>query len=96
MVFYNLVAKEKKDADISLSYSIADCIKSIYGFTMKYSREITREKQMGGGLNRYDFAYAGRDIINKRITSFKRITPSLIKASTNKVDRVAEKKYNRR
>lgn len=63
---------------------------------MKYSRKKSkREKQRGGWLNEYDFAYPGMDIVNSGLTRFKRIAPSLIQTATKQLHTVTEKKLNR-
>ena len=63
--------------------------------TMKYTRKIKKEEQIHGWLNTYGSAYPGSDIVNTRLTKFKRISSSLIRNLANQVEWVAEKKYNR-
>ena len=41
-------------------------------------------------LNRYDFAYAGRDIVNQAA----KVAPDIIKAATNDVDKIVEQRIN--
>ena len=42
--------------------------------------------QTGGFLNRYDFAYAGRDVVNQA----GKVGPGIIKGALNKADSVAK------
>ena len=44
--------------------------------TYNYSR---KRKQRGGFLNRYDFAYAGRDTVKQASKELQRIGPGLLK-----------------
>ena len=37
-----------------------------------------RRKHRGGFLNRYDFAYAGRDIVNQAMKGLDTLAPKLI------------------
>ena len=41
-------------------------------------------------LNRYDFAYAGRDTVNQAA----KVAPGVIKAATNDINNIAEQKIN--
>lgn len=49
-------------------------------------------KQSGEFLNRYYFAYAGRDTANTAILSLNRITPGLIKKTGSQIDQVAQRR----
>ena len=46
-------------------------------------------RQRGGFLNRYDFAYAGRDTANQAAKKFNSLAPGPIKQESSKVDRLA-------
>lgn len=62
-------------------------------FQKKKRRTRTRRKgkqQYGGFLNHYDFAYAGRDTVNQAA----KVAPSIIKAATNDVNKIAEQRIN--
>ena len=47
-----------------------------------------RKRQCGGFLNRYDFAYAGRDKVNQAA----KVAPGVVKAATNDIDNIAEQR----
>ena len=53
----------------------------------RHRRHTGRKKnlQWGGFFGRYDFAYAGRDIVNK----VGKIAPGLIKQATSEIDKIA-------
>ena len=55
-------------------------------------RKTRKRRQKGVFLNRYDFAYAGRDTINTGLNAFKRFVPSLIENARNEMYKVTEKK----
>ena len=44
-----------------------------------------RSLRIGGFLNRYDFAYAGRDVVNQA----GKISPNIIKQATGEIDKIA-------
>ena len=46
--------------------------------------------QHGGFLNRYDFAYAGRDTVNQAV----KVVPGVIKAAADDINKVAEQRIN--
>ena len=50
--------------------------------TYNYSR---KRKQRGGFLNRYDFAYAGRDTVKQASKELERIGPTLIKKAVEEL-----------
>ena len=57
----------------------------------KYQRtDQKRQRQLGGFLNCYDFAYAGRDTVNQAA----KVAPSIIKAATNGVNNIAKTRIN--
>ena len=49
-----------------------------------------KRKRQCGFLNRYDFAYAGRDTVNQAA----KVAPGVIKAATNDVNNIAEQRIN--
>ena len=53
--------------------------------TYNYSR---RKKQRGGFLNRYDFAYAGRDAVNQVAKNLEKIGPALIEKTSKELERI--------
>ena len=67
--------------------------------TYNYSR---KRKQRGGFLNRYDFAYAGRDTVKQASKELERIGPVLIKKAVKELyqtpfrllETAGKKKYN--
>ena len=46
--------------------------------------------QTGGFLNRYDFAYAGTDMINQAMKGLNSLPPRPIKQTSEEVDRLAQ------
>ena len=61
-----------------------------------------KKKQRGGFLNRYDFAYAGRDTVSQAGKELERIGPALIKKVVEELyqtpfillETAGKKKYN--
>ena len=49
-----------------------------------------RQRQTGGFLNRYDFAYAGRDTVNQA----GEIAPAIIKQATQQIDKISQDRIN--
>ena len=49
-----------------------------------------KRSQTGGFLNRYNFAYAGRDTVNQ----VRKIAPEIIKQATGQIDRIAQDGIN--
>ena len=49
-----------------------------------------RKKQIGGFLNRYDFAYAGRDTVNQ----VGKIAPDIINKATSDINKIAQQKID--
>lgn len=43
--------------------------------------------QSGGFLNRYDFAYVGRDVVNQ----LGKVTPGVIKSASSEINNVAQR-----
>ena len=56
---------------------------------MRDWRKIKRntKRKRAGCLNRYEFAYTGRNAVNTALTTFKKVAPSLIETTTNQVDK---------
>ena len=44
----------------------------------KYKQRRTKRQRHGGFLNRYDFAYAGRDTVNQVMKGLDSLTPKLL------------------
>ena len=49
-----------------------------------------RSHQRGGFLNRYNFTYAGRDVVNQA----GKIAPNIIKQATGEIDKIAQTRIN--
>ena len=49
-----------------------------------------RRRQTGGFLNRYDFAYVGRDVVNQA----EKIAPEIIRQATGQIDKIAQDRFN--
>ena len=47
------------------------------------------EKDRGGFLNRYDFAYAGRDTVNQASKQLNVLAPKLVEQLTTALDKVS-------
>ena len=47
-------------------------------------------RQTGGFLNRYDFAYAGRDTVNQ----VGKVVPKIITQTTGEINKIAEQRIN--
>lgn len=47
--------------------------------------------QSGGFLNRYDFAYVGRDVVNQ----LGKVTPGVIKSASSEINNVAQRMLSR-
>ena len=68
----------------------------------RYNTYSSRKRQRGGFLNRYDFAYAGRDAVSQASKELERIGPGLIKKAIEELcqtpvrllETVGKKKYN--
>ena len=58
--------------------------------TKHKTRKRKNKRQYGGFLNRYDFAYAGRDTVNQAA----KVAPEMIKAATNNLNKIAEQRLN--
>ena len=51
---------------------------------------VEEKKQMGGFLNRCDFAYAGRDTVNQAA----KVAPGVIKNAGNEINNIAKERIN--
>ena len=58
----------------------------------KYKRKnpTKRKRQYGSFLIRYDFAYAGRDVVNQAA----KVAPGVMKAVTNEINKIAAQRIN--
>ena len=65
-----------------------------YGEESKKKKQRRQKKQIGGWLNRYDFAYAGRDSVNQAFKNLDRTAPRLIKNASGEVDKVLEQRIS--
>ena len=50
----------------------------------------TSRRQTGGFLNRYDFAYAGRDVVNQA----GKVAPKLINQATGEINKIAQQRID--
>ena len=68
----------------------------IYPKTGRSARKNTSKKrktsrhQTGGFLNRYDFAYAGRDVVNQA----GKVAPKLINQATGEINKIAQQRID--
>ena len=53
-----------------------------------------RKRQIGGFLNRYDFAYAGRDTVNQASKQLNALAPKLLDQLTAGLDKVSANRVN--
>ena len=53
----------------------------------RYKRR--KKRQRGSFLNRYNFAFAGRDVVNTAIKGLDAIAPKITKQVINQVDQIA-------
>ena len=56
----------------------------------KNTRKKQRRRQTGGFLNRYDFAYAGRDTVNQ----LGKIAPDIINQATGEINKIAQQRID--
>ena len=73
--------KKLKHGDFQIIISPKTGIKIGKGSGKKW-----KTKQTGGFLNRYDFAYAGRDVVNQA----GKIAPDIISKATSDIDKIAK------
>ena len=57
-------------------------------------RHVRRKYQKGGFLNRYDFAYAGRDTINQAFRNLDKTVPPLNKRLSTELNKILEQRIN--
>ena len=50
----------------------------------------TSRRQTGGFLNRYDFVYAGRDVINQA----GKVAPKIISQATGEINKIAQQRID--
>ena len=50
----------------------------------------SRKKQAGGFLNRHDFAYADRDIVNQA----GKVAPKIISQTTGEINKIAQERID--
>ena len=53
-------------------------------------RKKRSRRQTGGFLNRYDFAYTGRDIVNQ----VGKVTPKMISQATGEINKIAQQRID--
>ena len=93
----NIVVKKKQafwfSCNWTRKFKISLCagneekkIKQKKRWTARYGRK----RQLGGFLSRYDFAYAGRDLVNQA----GKVAPGIIKAATKDINHTAEQRLN--
>ena len=58
----------------------------------KYKKTKPSGSQRGRFLNRYDFAYTGRDTTNTAISQLNRIPPGLITKIRSQLDQIADRR----
>ena len=56
----------------------------------KNGKSTGRKKQIDGFLNRYDFAYAGRNTVNQ----VGKIAPGIINKATSDINKIAQQRIN--
>ena len=56
----------------------------------KYEQTRTKRQQHGGFLNRYDFAYAGKDTVNQAMQGLDSLASKLINQTSMEVDKIVE------
>ena len=55
------------------------------------AKKTKKQRQEGGFLNRYDFAYAGRDVINQAFKNLNASAPNLVKNLSNQEGKQLER-----
>ena len=68
---------------------------TIYWKTGRSTRKVTSKRkkscrQTGDFLNRYDFAYAGRDVVNQ----VGKVAPKMISQATCKINKIAQQRID--
>ena len=55
-----------------------------------FRKKRTSRRQTGGSLNRYDFAYAGRDVINQA----GKVAPKIISQAIGEINKIAQQRID--
>ena len=81
----NLENRLKEESDNT------DATDGIFDAITEFGQTVKGEFKDGGILNRHDFAYAGRDVVNQ----VGKIVPSIIKDAIDNINNFAEQRLNR-
>ena len=73
--------RKKKDVQIIIYPKTDRKNKNLFSKKRK-----TKKRQVGGFLNKYDFAYAGRDTVNQ----VGKIAPKIITQATGEINKIAQ------
>ena len=57
-------------------------------------RRVRRRRQKDSFLNRYDFAYAGRDVMNQAFKNLEKSAPPLINNLSAELNKILEQRIN--
>ena len=77
------------DTNINMKYETAAATNK--GKNSNNSKKYRKKRtQSGGFLNRYDFAYAGRDVVNQ----LGKVAPGVITNVSSEINNVAEQRIN--
>ena len=79
--------RQLKHGDLQITISPKNAAKSGRSIGKKRRRS---QHQTGGFLNRYDFAYAGRDTVNQ----VGKIAPGIINKATSDINKIAQQRIN--
>ena len=79
--------RQLKHGDLRITISPKNGTKSGRSTGKKRRRS---QRQTGGFLNRYDFAYAGRDTVNQ----FGKIAPGIINKTTSDIKKIAQQRID--
>ena len=60
----------------------------------RQKRHVRRKNQKDGFLNRYDFAYAGRDSINQAFKNLDKSAPPLIQNLAAELNKILEQRIS--
>ena len=60
----------------------------------RQKRHVRRKNQKDGFLNRYDFAYAGRDSINQAFKNLDKSAPPLIQKLAAELNKILEQRIS--
>ena len=87
---------KKKDRPLGFLVVEPEHLKFKYKTTKKKKRQTKKrtnqkgKRQLGGFLNHYDFAYAGRDTVNQ----VAKVAPGVIKVATSDINDIAKDRIN--